>query len=681
MNRMVLLLMLLPVITLSLPSELIQSELGVIEGCVTDRETGKPLPLVNILVKGSLMGTVTDKDGRYSVDNVPPGNYAILTTMMGYRAVTKNVIVKSGEVSVVDFKLGVAPIELGGIVVTGTRTDAYLADVPVRVTVVPIEEIERGNNQTAADAVAWLTAVNIEGSGYSRAVVSLQGLPAKYTLIMVDGQRIMGGHGDDIDLSQIPIDMIEKIEILKGPCSALYGSDALGGVINVITKSVPLRLCGDGSVSYGSNNTQIYRLNHGLKFGDFGYIVTGSRSKTDGLKEYDGYTANNVFARVDYGKDTRIIASTGYYWEDRIFLDMKEKKLNSRIEGSHRLDDISSIKIKGYWTQYNHSLLSHGEPSTAKELILRAEAQYDRQVFTNNLLTFGFDYSYNKRESDIIDGSENIKSLFVQDQIEWFDNFSLILGLRTDVHRDWGIQYNPKLNIMYKQSDKLNIRASVGRGFKAPTLSQLHMFWYHRFGGGFWISGNPDLKPESSIGYNLDLEIVPTTPIWCNLSIFWNDVKDMMVIEHVGTYGDKALFTYVNSEEVNTKGIEAETKVSLLKYIRVTAGYTYTMAKNVQTGNELTYTPQHKLIGNLGFHSEEIGLTADLRGQYIGERYIDINNTTKLDGYYVLHFKAGQTIFRYLKLSFAVDNILDFKYEEMGQMEGRSFLGSIGVSF
>lgn len=673
--------MLLAVITLSLPSELIQSELGGIEGYVTDRETRKPLPLVNIIVKRTILGAVTDKVGRYSVDNVPPGNYELLTTMMGYRAVTKNVIVKSGEVSVVDFKLGVAPIELGGIVVTGTRTDAYLADVPVRVTVIPAEEIEKGNIQTAADAVAWLTAVNVEGSGYSRAVVSLQGLPAKYTLIMVDGQRIMGGHGDDVDLSQIPIDMIEKIEILKGPCSALYGSDALGGVINVITKSVPLRLSGDGSVSYGSNNTQIYRLNHGFKVGDIGYIVTGSRTETDGLEEYDGYTANNVFARVDYGNETRIVVSTGYYWEDRIFLDMKEKKLNSRIEGSHRLDGISSIKIKGYWNHYDRSLLSQGEPSTAKEFILRAEAQYDRYLFTNNLLTLGLDYSYNKRESDIIDGSENIKSLFIQDQIEWLEKFSLILGLRTDVHYDWGIQYNPKLNLMYKPFDKLNIRASVGRGFRAPTLSQLHMFWYHRFGGGFWIAGNTDLNPESSIGYNFDFEMVPLVPIWCNFSIFWNDVKDMMVIEHIGTYEDKALFTYVNSEKINTRGVEAEIKVSLLKYIRFSAGYTYTIAKNIHTSNELTYTPRHKVVGRLGFHNEKIGSSVELRGQYKSKRYIDIDNTTELDGYYVLYIKSSQTIFKHLKLSFAVDNILNFRYEEMGQMDGRSFLGNMGVSF
>ncbi|PIP12408.1 MAG: hypothetical protein COT45_01440 [bacterium (Candidatus Stahlbacteria) CG08_land_8_20_14_0_20_40_26] len=673
--------LLLAVISLSLPSELMSAEFGRIEGRVTDEETEKPLPLVNILVKGTSLGSETDKEGRYFIRDVSCGDYEIIATMMGYRAVTKEVSVRAGEISAIDFNLQESPIEMGGIVVTATRTNKYLADVPIRVDVIPAKEIERANNQTAADAVAWLTAVSVEGSGYSRGVVRLQGLPAKYTLVMIDGQRVRGGHADDIDLSQIPADMIERIEILKGPCSALYGSDALGGVINVITKSAPPKLSSTGSISYGTYNTQIYRLSHGLKANNIGYIATGTRSKTDGLEEWSRYTANNVFTKVNYGKDNKIIGSINYYWEDRILLDMKEKKLNSNIKGNWRLDRFSTMKIGGYWSQYNRSLASHGDTSTSEEIGFRTEFQYDRQVFANNLLTIGGDYSYNKSTSDIVDGSENIKSLFIQDQIEWLDMFLVIHGLRMDAHTDWGVQYNPKLNLMYKPLDRLGIRASIGRGFKAPTLSQLHMFWYHRFGGGFWIKGNSNLSPEKSIGYQVGVEVGPFVPGWCNLSLFWNDVRDMITIEEIGTYGGKPLLSYINAERVNTKGAEFELRTNFLEYFTTSLGYTYTIARDMDTEKELTYTPRHKLIGGLSFHSEQIGLTLDLRGEYTGRRYIDSDNTNILDGYYLLHSKLNATVFKHLKLSFAVNNILDFQYEEMSEMPGRTFLGSVGISF
>ncbi|MEA3431064.1 MAG: TonB-dependent receptor [candidate division WOR-3 bacterium] len=681
MNRIGIAFLLLGVVSLSLPSELISAEFGRIEGRVTDRETGNPLPLVDVLVKGTPLGTTTDKNGRYFIANVPLGDYEVLATMMGYGAVTKEVSVRAGGISAIDFNLQESPIEMGGIVVTATRTNKYLADVPIRVDVIPAKEIERANNQTAADAVAWLTAVSVEGSGYSRGVVRLQGLPGKYTLIMVDGQRVKGGHSDNTDLSQIPVDMIERIEILKGPCSALYGSDALGGVINIITKPALSRLSGSGSISYGTYNTQIYRLSHGLKANNIGYIATGTRSKTDGLEEWNEYTTNNIFTKVSYGKDNKIVGSTNYYWEDRILLDMKEKKFNSNIKGNWRLHRFSTIKIRGYWSRYNRSLVSQGDTSTSEEIGFRTEIQYDRQVFRNHLVTIGGDYSYNKSTSDIVDGNEAIKSLFAQDQMEWFDMFSAILGLRVDAHNDWGTQYNPKLNLMYKPFGRLKFRASIGRGFKAPTLSQLHMFWYHRFGGGFWIKGNSNLNPEKSTGYQVGVEVGPFVSGWCNLSLFWNDVRDMITVEEIGTYEGKPLLSYINAERVNTKGAEFELRTNFLKYFTTSLGYTYTIARDMDTEKELTYTPRHKLIGGLSFHSDQIGLTLDLRGEYAGRRYIDSDNTNILDGYYLLHSKLNATVFEHLKLSFAINNILNFQYEEMSKMPGRSFLGSIGVTF
>lgn len=175
------------------------------------------------------------------------------------------------------------PIDIGkvNVVVTATKTPHALENVPVTTAVITEKDIERTNAQNVGQALRWLPGINIRTNGYSRATVKIHGLPSKYTLVLIDGQRLKGRHADSIDIGQVPVDMIDRIEVVKGPASVLYGSDAVAGVVNVITKAPPDRTIFDGYASYGTGETIRAMMTLGGRFGRFHYIVGGSKNKSE----------------------------------------------------------------------------------------------------------------------------------------------------------------------------------------------------------------------------------------------------------------------------------------------------------------------------------------------------------------------------------------------------------------
>ena len=159
-------------------------------------------------------------------------------------------------------------VELEKTVITATKTMHTLGDVPVAAEVITKEEIKAKNIKTVQDALKYLSGIKVDkfcGGWGDKGKMQIQGLSANYTLILVDGQKYHGGHGEGVDLHSIPIEMIERIEILKGPASALHGSDAIGGVINIITKSAPKKPMFSASTSFGTRNTQVHEASGGFK--------------------------------------------------------------------------------------------------------------------------------------------------------------------------------------------------------------------------------------------------------------------------------------------------------------------------------------------------------------------------------------------------------------------------------
>ncbi|MCK4255271.1 TonB-dependent receptor, partial [candidate division WOR-3 bacterium] len=197
------------------PAVAVTSGTGSIEGKVMNRQTGKPLPLANVILKGNTLGTAADEDGYYIIPEVPVGRYRVIVSMIGYKAVIKTIEVAGDEVSVFDFELYPTVIPMGEIIITATKTEHFLGDIPVLANVITREEMELANIETASQAVKYLPGVYAQGGfGWVKEAAKLQGLDPQYTLLLLDGQKLRGAPKYSADLSQYPAEMIERVEVV-----------------------------------------------------------------------------------------------------------------------------------------------------------------------------------------------------------------------------------------------------------------------------------------------------------------------------------------------------------------------------------------------------------------------------------------------------------------------------------
>ena len=513
-------------------------------------------------------------------------------------------------------------------------------------------------------------------------------MPSKYTLVLVDGQRLKGRHAESIDLDHIPIDMIDRIEVIKGPSSVLYGSDAVAGVINIITKSAPLKSTFDAYASYGTGNTLRAMLNYGSQIGKFRYLLCGSKNKSDNMGsgyEYDGYNIQGKF-EYDFSESNRVALSIGYFNEKGDYLD--DEKFNLNLSWRIGIDRVSYLIVKGFRYQSDRLDARPGrDPRTWDENTTRGEVQYVRMFGRNNLITLGVESRYDEIRYTLIDGKKHqiINSLFAQDEIKLTTPLTLILAFRIDNHDRWGTEFIPKAGIFFKTSENTNLRASIGRGFLAPTLSQLYeKQYYHPWGGGFWLGGNPDLKPETSLGYNFDFEHRFTNNLIARISIFRNNLKNMITSEKTNeTINGKPVHRSVNINKAYSQGVELELSARLHESLTGILSYTYLETQNISTGKEFPYSPHHTVNLVLNYFNQKLGLNFNLLGKYLGKRYTNTSNTQRLDECYLMDVKITKKIFKGIEFFVAIDNIFNEKIEKESKYfrQGRTYTAGMKVRF
>jgi outer membrane receptor for ferrienterochelin and colicins len=296
MERVCLAIMLFGILSLLCPQAAICGGFGSIKGNVIDKETGESLPGVSIIIKKTTLGTAADEDGRYLLNKVPPGEYQIVATAIGYESAVQKAEVTAGETYTLDFKLKANPIELGGVVVTGTRTPRFVKDVPLRTEVITTKHIEEKEATNLYEAVEGISGVRVEQqcSGCNFSIIRMQGLESGHTQVLINGQPIFSGLAGVYGLQQVPTSNIERIEVVKGAGSALYGSSAIAGVINVITKEPTLKPSVNATFSFGTHNTNNYTLSASGSSEDIDAIVTAQKNTGDEIDENDDGLTDRV---------------------------------------------------------------------------------------------------------------------------------------------------------------------------------------------------------------------------------------------------------------------------------------------------------------------------------------------------------------------------------------------------
>lgn len=575
-------------------------------------------------------------------------------------------------------------VELEKTVVTATKTEHTLGDVPVAAEVITKEEIKAKNIKTVQDALKYISGIKIDkncGEWGGKGKVEIQGLSANYTLILVDGQRYHGGHGEGVDLQSIPIEMIERIEIVKGPASALYGSDALGGVINIITKSAPEKPSFTASTSFGTRHTQVHEATGGIKAAGFGTFLNYTRRESEGIEaEFDEYE-EDIFQgtlQYDFTPQSQLILKP-YYSEHRMeYEDRTQKRSGLNTLWEWRPDDLSRFNLRGSWFNYEH--YTGDRVSDWDDDNYEVEINYSRSILGRHIITGGYHYQGEEidDEGKGYDADQTLNSFFLQDEID-LSPFVLVLGLRVDDHDEWGTETNPKASLMYKVTDAFKLRASVGRAFRAPDLVKLYGGWRM---GPYMVQPNPDLDPETSIGYQVGAEYQFSKDYLAKVSLFRNEVADMISHRIVRKGRPPWDMYWENIDEATTQGVEVDLVARLIDNLTAKLAYTYLDTEDEETNKELIERANHKVDIELNWKILEFGLNLNLAGQYVARRYEDEENTKRLGGYSTWDLALTKDITKYAETFVRIDNIFgkDNIVDEY-DIDGTEFLGGLKITF
>lgn len=696
---------------------------GKIEGRVVDRETGDPLIGANVTIEGTVLGAASDRNGAYRISQVPPGTYTVRASMIGFQTVAVNEVqVNVQEKAAVDFELTARALPLDEIVVTATRTEKLLKDVPISTEVISREDIEESGAEDISEILEEKAGIRVrksEGHGWG---VQLQGLDAEYVLILVDGEEVIGRTAGLVDLRQIPIESIDHIEIVKGASSSLYGSEAMGGVINIITKTASAPLAARFTTTFGSHDKKDPRAT--LEFNQQGLsgILTASRNLSDGFDmdksdvAHNGspYEKTNLTGKLTYDLSSNAkLTFSGYLYDEtyrpvsisrgNVFdTEAREKRKHGSLTLHWKPDALSNVKIKFYATDYDRDTdksfrtIERLDRSFAEENQIRGELVFSRLFMGKHLLTVGLDAfreSFEAKETSTVSTevnetphqSENTKVVYLQDEIQLFEPLTLVVGGRLDHHSAFGSHFSPKVNLHYKFSENVSLRGSYGQGFRAPSIKDLHRTFIN-FAFGYQVLGNTDLQPETSTSFNFGVDFRWRDNILGKVNVFRNDLHDAIRANFAGMVENRLNFVQQNIGEAFTEGVETEIQAHFARYFSIAVSHAYVWSEDKETGDELTGVSRNTADWKLEFNHKPIGFNANIRGEYDGGwlftsghgQNVQINRSPS---YVTWDFRLSQKLSRYFKLHFGVDNIFDWQEINFEPRPGREVYGGFSLSY
>jgi outer membrane receptor for ferrienterochelin and colicins len=501
--------------------------------------------------------------------------------------------------------------ELNEVIVTATRTKRQLASVPMPVTLISKKQILQTGATRLRDIILEQTGIIMVTDVGNSEGVQMQGVSADYTLILVNGLPLIGRTSGNIDLNRLSIHNIKQIEIVKGPSSSLYGSEALGGVINIITET-PKEGVSKGSVSYMTRfeSREELDLNANYTYGDevFGVDVGlnlnsgGSYdiSPGDDVNTAEAYQNSTTSASLSYkiSENFRVLLD-GRLFTEEIFhqsQDASRLDMSGCFTLSQRVSSKVAIKYLLYATNYNTKSVFNEETSEYNQLLYRPEVRSEIRLKLGTLVT-GFGGNFDSLERTYFDGKEqfNAHYVFAQFDTNFLEKVNLIAGIRYDDFNKFKSAFSPKLSINYKVNNWLTAKSSIGFGYKVPDFRQL-FFNFRNTAGGYVVLGtqvlhdlygnlpevsrlSKELSPESSIGYNFGLQLKPSSVLNLSLNFFRNDIKDLIntfvVSQNFPDLPNTSVFSYENRDRVFTQGIELDATLKLNPNVRLSLGYQF----------------------------------------------------------------------------------------------------------
>jgi len=590
--------------------------------------------------------------------------------------------------------------EMDEFVVTASRVATSKVDTPANISVISSEEIADKNYSNVQEVLADTPGVNILGAGSKGSIngedqIMING--DTRVLVLIDGRRVnLGSSGKSSANWLPPANAIERVEVLKGGGSALYGSDAVGGVINIITKKgaelgsqVTLKAAGGswgteqyGLTASGSNDKGLgvfiaankerrgnfdYKNQHGdvVEMKNSGYNTEGVNLKLDQTVGDDdritfAFEHNNSEGGVPY--DTM----KGFIETDRF------KRLNNnvslRYDWSETADNSGFVQV---YRNYQHakfiSIPNDPKNSDFVDETTGFNIQQNLKFNDTNELTIGAEYYKTEVENiNYVNGKNSInnKAIYLEERWQFADSWQLNTGLRYDEHNKYGEEFTPKIALNKKLNEDSNVYLSWGKVFKAPTVDQLY------YEGGLisdMPSGNPNLNPEKGDVWTLGANTKLSDKTDLSASVYYSEIEDAIISDGYGTSN----YTYINAKKEKRRGLEISLNHEFDEYVSGYVSYSYMQIKQNMGYGFQRDSKEKPNTYHAGLKYKNAGWTynADLTavsGQKVrigdgGSGYTDSN-------YFVLDLGVQYKVKNNLKLFANVYNLTNARYQEVGGM-------------
>lgn len=625
------------------------------------------------------------------------------------------------------------------IVVTASGYEQLIKNAPASISVIDREELSQRFYRDLTDAMTDVPGVVVTGGG-DREDISLRGMGSQYTLILVDGKRQSSretrpnSDGPGVEGAWTPpLAAIERIEVVRGPMSSLYGSDAIGGVINIITRKTPKQWYGelrlDTTMQESSESGDIHQANFfaagalipeklGLQvYGQFSNrdeddIYSGFRGK-----EAENYQAKLSFTPSDAHSFLLDIASASQTLDATLGKTVEPLAPGESCgrrgcpESTVTEYDNQTISLShtGYWDfgqSFSYAQYDKYDNKSRDMIVENIDVQslWTLPINERNKMSAGVAYqredledNTSNRISELTQIDNDMYSVFAEDEFQATEKLALTAGLRYDKDQQFGGHTSPRLYAVYNANDTLTVKGGISSGFRAPNLRQTTAAWGQVSRGGN-IYGNPDLSPETSLNYEMGIYLDTEQGLSASTTVFYNEFDDKIsrvacpltkCTDGPNEFGSLPT-TYTNVDEATTQGVEVSLDYQLASTVKMALNYTYTDSEQKTgeyAGSPLNQLPEHLAQASLNWQASDT-LGTWLRVHYRGEESQPTTGPSQSSliapSYTTADLGANYQVMDSVRLGFGVYNLFDkeIREDEYGYIEdGRRYWASLAWSF
>ena len=581
------------------------------------------------------------------------------------------------------------------VVVTALRVPRLKSSIPWDTRVITRKEIEESSSVKLGDILRSVAGLSVKANGGLSSQISarFRGSNSQQVLVLLNGNRINSPALGMFDLGDILLSDVERIEVVKAPLSAVYGADAVGGVVNIITGKVSDVPELEAYAGYGEFATHRYSV----RGSGPNYFFSAASLGSAGFRDNSDYQAQDLNVRLsgELGQ-ARLEGGIKKYDAEKgspgsIDFQTPQARQNDKnlfYDFSYRAD---AVGLKATLSQtvldQEYKNPAWGLVSTHRTLTTNLDVQETIELGRSNTFVFGLEVRNDQGESSN-SGKHRVdnKAFYLQDEMQVARDTKVVFGGRQDINSVYGNHFNPRVGVVHDLLADTLLKMSWGTSFKAPTIDDLYWakttepMWPT---GVVTTEGNPDLKSENAQSFDVTLERRIDAQSTARLSYYISEIRDLIRWTNTSASTVDAYWKPMNVSRAGIQGVEFEYRKSLFEYLDGFVNLTYQLAKDQDSEKFLDYAPQHQL--NTGVTYRDVsGLTTNFAVKYVGERYADLANSIKLAGYTVVDMSLSRE-FRNWIVKLDIENLFDEDYAEsyglsdVYPMPGRRY--NIGVCY